>query len=136
REEKGLTYGIQAHLTHLPDTGLLVISSETTPENVEPLIHEVYCELKRLKDEIVPEEELERVRAYMMGEMARTYEGAFSLAEAWLHIELSHLTYDHPEQAMSVLENINGEELQILAQKYLNEELFLEIVAGGEKIKN
>lgn len=136
REEKGFTYGIQAHLTHVPDTGLLVISSETTPENVEPLIHEVYCELKRLKEEIVPEEELERVRAYMMGEMARTYEGAFSLAEAWLHIELSHLPYDHPEQAMRILENISGKELQALAQKYFDEKSIFEIVAGGERIKN
>lgn len=77
REEKGYTYGISAGIMFYPDSGLLIVSTETDNEYVEPLIQEVYHEIDRLHQEVVPVEELSMVRNYMLGEMCRSYESAF-----------------------------------------------------------
>lgn len=92
REDKGYTYGIGAGVVSYPDTGIFVISTEAANEYIEPLIKEVYHEMDRLCEERVPKEELEMVRNYMLGDMCRSYESAFSLADAWIFIETAGLT--------------------------------------------
>ena len=133
REKKGLTYGIVAGIYDFPDTGLGVVTCETATQNVELLIQEIYREMERLRTELIPEEELEMVRNYILGEMARTYEGAFSLAEAWVNIEMGNLTEDYPDRSMKAVDEVSAEELRELAQRYLREESIFEVVAGKEK---
>ena len=82
REEKGYTYGISAGIMPYPDSGLFVINTETANEFVELLIKEVYHEIDRLQNDLVSNEELAMVRNYMLGDMCRSYESAFSLADA------------------------------------------------------
>ena len=69
REDKGYTYGISAGIMPYPDSGLLVVNAETANEFVEPLIKEVYHEIDRLQNDLVPAEELAMVRNYMLGDM-------------------------------------------------------------------
>ena len=84
REDKGYTYGISAGVVFYPDSGLLIVSTETDNEYVEPLIQEVYHEIDRLHLDPVSAEELRIVRNYMLGEMCRSYESPFSLSDAWI----------------------------------------------------
>lgn len=130
REDKGYTYGISARIFDFPDTGLGLVACETATANVEPLIAEVYREMNRLRTELIGEEELNMVRNYLLGEMARSYEGAFSLADAWINIEWAELPSDYPEQSMLAVKSVTAEELRQLAQKYLTEDGVFEIVAG------
>lgn len=130
REVKGLTYGISAGISNFPDTGLATVSSETATQNVEELIREVYHEMDVLREELVPEEELDMVRNYMMGEMGRTYEGAFSLSEAWINTDISHLSSEYPARAMQALREVTAEELRELARTYFVKESVFEVVAG------
>lgn len=69
REDKGYTYGISAGIMFYPDSGLMLVSTETDNEYVEPLIREVYHEMDKLRAEAVSETELAMVRNYMLGEM-------------------------------------------------------------------
>lgn len=91
REDKGYTYGIGAGLVNYPGIGVLGISTEAANEYVEPLIAEVYKEMDILRSEKVSDKELEMVRNYMLGDMCRSYESAFSLSDAWIFIETSGL---------------------------------------------
>ncbi len=130
REIKGLTYGISASLSNFPDTGLAIVSSETATANVEELIREVYHEMDTLRETLIPCDELEMVRNYLMGETARTYEGAFQLAEAWINADINHQPADHPRRIMQAIQNVTAEELRDLARKYFLKENVFEIVAG------
>ena len=94
REDKGYTYGIGAGLVNYPGIGVLGISTEAANEYVEPLIAEVYKEMDILRSEKVSDKELEMVRNYMLGDMCRSYESAFSLSDAWIFIETSGLKND------------------------------------------
>mgnify|MGYP000039164757 len=113
-----------------PDSGLLIVSTETDNEYVEPLIQEVYHEIDRLHQEVVPVEELSMVRNYMLGEMCRSYESAFSLSDAWIFIATSGLGDDYFSRSLQAVQEVTPAELQDLAQRYLCKEKLKEVIAG------
>ena len=130
REEKGYTYGISAGIMSYPDSGLLTISTEAANEFVEPLIKEVYHEIDRLQNDLVSVEELAMVRNYMLGEMCRSYESAFSLADAWIYIQTSGLTKSYVKDALDAVKSTTPVEIRELAQQYLCQETLKEVVSG------
>ena len=130
REQKGYTYGITAGLLPYPGEGVLTISSDTAPEYVQPLVQEVYKEMDRLCNERVSDEELERVRSYMLGEMCRSYESVFSLSDAWIFIRISGLDKSYFTDIPRAIETVTPDELRDLAQKYLCKENLKMVVCG------
>ena len=130
REEKGYTYGISAGIAPYPGQGILVINTETANEFVEPLVREVYHEIDRLQNDPVPEDELCMVKNYMLGEMCRSYESAFSLADAWMFVQVSGFGDTHFEDALNTIKNITPEEIRELAGRYLCKEKLKEVISG------
>lgn len=130
REDKGYTYGISAGVVFYPDSGLLIVSTETDNEYVEPLIQEVYHEIDRLHLDPVSAEELRIVRNYMLGEMCRSYESPFSLSDAWIFIATSGLKNDYFARSLQAVNEITPAEIQDLAQRYLCKETLKEVIAG------
>ena len=130
REEKGYTYGINATIASYPFNGYLVIGTETANEYVEACISEVKHEMHRLQDELMPEQELSMVKNYMMGEMCRSYEGPFSLSEAWIFIETAGLEKDFFQTHAEKIRNVTAGELREMAIRYFRPDELLEVVAG------
>ena len=130
REDKGYTYGISAGVVFYPDSGLLIVSTETDNEYVELLIQEVYHEIDRLHLDPVSAEELRIVRNYMLGEMCRSYESPFSLSDAWIFIATSGLKDDYFARSLQAVNEITPAEIQDLAQRYLCKETLKEVIAG------
>ena len=130
REDKGYTYGISAGVVFYPDSGLLIVSTETDNEYVEPLIQEVYHEIDRVHLDPVSAEELRIVRNYMLGEMCRSYESPFSLSDAWIFIATSGLKDDYFARSLQAVNEITPAEIQDLAQRYLCKETLKEVIAG------
>ena len=130
REDKGYTYGISAGVVFYPDSGLLIVSTETDNEYVEPLIQEVYHEIDRLHQDPVSAEELRMVRNYMLGEMCRSYESPFSLSDASIFLATSRLKDDYFALSLQAVNEITPAEIQDLAQRYLCKETLKEVIAG------
>lgn len=72
REDKGYTYGISAGTMFYPDSGILLISTETDNEYVEPLIREIYHEIDKLHTGTVSEAELSISAIICWGKCAAT----------------------------------------------------------------
>lgn len=130
REEKGYTYGIGAGLVNYPGIGILGISTEAANEYIEPIMAEIFREMDRLCSEKVKAEELDMVRNYMLGDMCRSYESAFSLSDAWIFIETTGLENDFFEHSLEAIREVNAEEILMLAQKYFCKESLIAVVAG------
>lgn len=130
REDKGYTYGIAAGMVSYPGSTLMMVSTETANEYIEPVIKEVYKEMMVLQNERVPEEELEMVKNYMLGDLCRAYEGAFSIPDAWIFIQTSGMKEDFFERSVESIRGITAERVMDLAQKYLPAEKMTEVVAG------
>ena len=130
REDKGYTYGIVAGILSYPGCSIMGISTEADNQYVKPLIQEIHNEMDRLCNEKVPEKELDMVRSYMLGDLCRSYEKAFSLSDAWIFIETSSLNEDFFDRTVSSIREVTAERLQELAQKYFKTDELFEVVAG------
>jgi predicted Zn-dependent peptidase len=130
REEKGYTYGISSSVSGLREGGSFSISTETGVEYLELLKMEVYKEMERLCTELVPEEELEMVRNFMLGDAARLFDGTFSMADACVSMIANDIDNSHYEKQIQIIRSIRPEEIKALAQRYFVKEEFYEVVAG------
>ena len=130
REDKGYTYGIGAGIVNCPGSGVMAITTEADNRYIEAIITEVYHEMDCLCNDLVPQEELEMLRGYMLGDFCRSYEGPFSLSEAWIYVETAGLDEDFFVRQVDSIRSITAEEIRTLAQRYLCKETLIEVVAG------
>lgn len=119
REEKGYTYHIGADLiTNTPQV-MFLVHCEAQEGKADEVIGEVHSEMLRLHTELVPDDELRMVRNYMIGEIYRNYESAFSLADAYIFMDHLGLPQTHLEQTVDAIRATDAPRLQQLAQRYL-----------------
>jgi predicted Zn-dependent peptidase len=122
REQLGLAYAIYAFHSFFSDTGLLGISAGVSPKNVEPLMAAVCGELKKLKDEPVPEAELQSARDYMRSSV---YLGAEDLDHLMMRLAKNEIHFGHYiplEDIVSGLMQVTAAEIQELAAELCRSE--------------
>jgi predicted Zn-dependent peptidase len=105
-----------------------MISTEAGKDVCEATIEEVYKEMKILRDEPVGNEELLLVKNYMMGSILGDLDGPFQIIGRWKNMVLNNLTEQYFYDSINTIKTVTAEELQELAQKYLNPEEFYELV--------
>lgn len=128
REDKGYTYGIHSYLQNHISQSAWMVSTEAGREVSEATIAEVHKEMKDLREELVDEEELLLVRNYMMGSILGDLDGPFQIMARWKNIILNNLDEKYFYDSIAAIKSVTAEELQELAQKYLNPEDFYELV--------
>jgi zinc protease len=128
REDKGYTYGIHSFLQNHIHESAWMISTEAGKDVCEAAIVEIYKEMKDLREELVDEEELLLVRNYMMGSILGDLDGPFQIIARWKNIILNDLDEKYFYDSINTIKTISAEELQAIAQKYLQPEEFYELV--------
>ncbi len=128
REDKGYTYGIHSYLQNHVQQSAWMVSTEAGKDVCEATIEEVYKEMKLLRDEPVDAEELMLVRNYMMGSILGDLDGPFHIIARWKNIILNKLDAQYFYDSIHSIKTVTAEELQHLAQQYLQEDEFYELV--------
>lgn len=128
REDKGYTYGIYSYLQNHLQQSAWVISTEAGRDVSEATVAEVYKEMERLRNEPVGDEELLLVRNYMMGSILGDLDGPFHIINRWKNLILNGLTGQYFYDQIETIKSATAEELQAMANKYLQPELFYELV--------
>lgn len=129
REDKGYTYGIGSGLHSLKETGVFFIATEVGVEVREKALAEIYGEIERLTAELIPAEELELVRNYMLGSFLGSLENVFSHADKLKSLLLFGLDYEYYERYFETVRTVTPQRLQQLAVEYLSDG-FYEVTAG------
>lgn len=128
REEKGYTYGIYSYLQNHVQQSAWVISTEAGKEVCEAAVAEIYKEMQLLREEPIPEDELTLVRSYMIGGILGDLDGPFHIIAKWKNIILNNLDASYFYDSVDIIKTIRAEELQELANKYLDPERFYELI--------
>ncbi len=128
REDKGYTYGIHSYLQNHVQQSAWMISTEAGKDVAEAAVKEVYEEMKRLREGFVPDDELLLVKNYMMGSILGDLDGPFQIIARWKNIILNDLTGQYFYDSINSIKTITAEELQALAQKYLQPDDFYELI--------
>ncbi|MEI6060142.1 MAG: pitrilysin family protein [Bacteroidota bacterium] len=134
REDKGYTYGIGSSVVPLQHGGFFVISGEVGADVTKEALSEIKSELRRLCDEKVPGNELSLVRNYLSGEMLRAVDGPFAQADLYCELIEDHLDISHFEWLLDTVQQINAQQLQDLAIKYLDPDKLFTLIVGPVEI--
>ena len=128
REEKGYTYGIYSFLENHIQSSAWVISTEGGRDVCEATITEVYKEMEGLRNAPIDEEELLLVRNYMIGSILGDLDGPFQIINRWKNIILNGLDESFFYKQIETIKTVSAQELQSLANKYLQPDNFYELV--------
>ncbi|NVK63679.1 MAG: insulinase family protein [Flavobacteriales bacterium] len=120
REEKGYTYGIGSMIAELNGTGYFLMATEVGKQVRDNTLNEIQFELNRLQTELVPEDEMELVRNYMLGQLLKSADGAYAMTDLFLSAELHGKSLDFYNEAIHAIRSITPERVQELAKQYLN----------------
>jgi len=78
REKRGLVYSISSGLTAYSDTGMLSIYAGTSLDSVNEVLQLVILELRTLRDERLPADELRRAKDHLKGSLMLSLENTGS----------------------------------------------------------
>lgn len=128
REDKGYTYGIYSYLMNFTSESGWIVSTEAGREVTEACIKEIYLEMQLLRDEPVDDEELMMTRNYMIGSILGDLDGPFQVIGRWKNMILNGVDADYFSRGIQIIKTVSAEELQELANKYLQPDSFYELV--------
>ena len=128
REEKGYTYNIYSSHDAMKFGGYFCVASDVGNEFVEDTVRQIYLEMEKLQNDLVPESELEMVRNYLLGTMLTNLDGPFNIVEVVKTYVLSDMPVAAFEEMAGQVKNIRPEELRALAQKYFPKEKMWQVI--------
>ena len=67
----------------------------------------------------------------MMGDICRAYENALSITEAWIYVHTAGTDENFFDRSVESIKNITEKRIMELAEKYLDWNGMVEIVAGN-----
>ncbi len=130
REDKGYTYGIGSGIASLQNSGYFFISTEVGVDVCKNAINEIYIEMDRLRNETIPEDELQLVKNYLLGTFLRSVDGPFAMAERFKGILEYNLSYNYFDDYIATIKGVSASQLRDLANTYFDKESMIELVAG------
>ncbi len=130
RDELGLAYYVFSRLEAGLGPGPWAAIAGVNPKNVERAVAAILDEIRRLRDTLVSDEELEDSKAYLIGSLPLRLETNEGVARAILDMELYDLRLDYLQRYEGLVRAITAEDVQRVAQKYLHPEAYALAIAG------
>ena len=134
REERGLAYDVGSSIVSYSDAGVVSVYAGVDPGKIRPTIAAVLEELARLRDERVPDAEMDKVKAYLAGRLELRLDETRYLA-SWIGTqEALHDRVMTPDEALAAIEAVTAEQVTDLAGRLFHDEgLRLAVVAPAGK---
>ena len=131
REEKGYTYGISAVLAGREHCSYIGISTECMTQYTWAVVDEIKAEMSRLREQLVPADELDTVRKYMISDLVKTLDTPFSVA-SYVGSTITFGVYpSYYNDQVKAIEQVTAADLLEMARIYLREERMLIAVVGN-----
>ena len=122
REEAGLAYDVHSFQTDFSDCGALQVYAGVDPNDLDAAIEAILHELRRLRDDPVPIDELNRARAYASGRLELRLEENRHMS-AWLGVqEALHDRVLTLDEALGELATVTPDDIQALAQRLFRDD--------------
>lgn len=117
REKRGLVYSVYGYFKPYEDVGQGVVYAGTDLHRVEETITAILDEFRKLKDEPVPEDELNRTKELRKGRLLMAFEDSRSVASWVGSQELVYREIKTPEEVTEEIEAVTAEQVQELSQE-------------------
>lgn len=130
REEKGLTYGIYSSIESYWEGGAFYVETEINNELRETGRTEILHEIARLREYLLPDQELNLVKNYLLGSFLRSIDGPFAIADRYKMLLDYGFTYEYYQDFVDTIKHVSASELRALANTYLQEKDLSTVIVG------
>ncbi len=137
RETHGYTYGAYSRLSANELVGSFTAYADVRNSVTDSSITQILYEMKRLRDNKVPDNELQRVKNNMTGNFALSLERPETVARFALNIARYDLPKDYYANYLKNVANVTSDDVYQMAQKYIKpEHSYIFVVGKSEAIAN
>ena len=134
RSERGLTYGAEADIHALRDTGDLVVSTDTKSETTGETLRLILDEVWRLQRERVHPRELAGAQDYLTGSFPLTIETPSAIALQVLNAVFYGLDLEELQNFRERVNAITPEDIQRVAKQYLHPDRLSIVLVGDASV--
>jgi len=117
REKRGLVYSIYSMLNLHQDAGTLVVYAAMAPSNASKVIALILKELRRLRDQIVPYQELKRSKENIKGSIMLSLESSSSRMTHLAQQLIYHGRFYKLEEILNAVDRVTPREIRNLADR-------------------
>jgi zinc protease len=137
REEKGIAYYVGTYQILGLAGGMYVFYAGTEYKNIEVVRKGIWEEIKKLKNEKIPEEELKGIKNKMIADKLLNMQTNSALSFEYGLNELYGLEHDNFKKYEKIIKSITATDIQKTVKKYFDENDYVEVVVHPEtKTKN
>ena len=124
RDKESLAYALAFISNVNLDPGYICVYMGTHPDKVETAIGGVLRELKKVKDEGLTDDEVERAKRYLIGNFEIGLQTNGAHASQMSMDELMGLGYDHLQRYPNEIQKVTREDVHRVAKEYFNLEAY------------
>ena len=131
REKRGLAYAVFSGLSAYRDAGSMTIYAGCANDAIGELIDVVVVELKRMKDELLPDSELRRAKDHLKGSLMLNLE---STSSRMSHLARQEIYFDRQfglDETLEGVERVTQEDVQRVARDLLRDGALAATVLGA-----
>jgi predicted Zn-dependent peptidase len=129
REEMGVGYYVRAYNDAYTDHGFFQISAGVDNKRIIEVIKAILAECNLVKNELVNEDELNKVKEYLIGNMKLSLESSDDIANFFGGQELLKRELKKAEEKAAEIRKVTAKEIQKLAKQiFKNEKLNLALI--------
>ncbi len=122
RDDLGICYYVRSGNDTADDRGVFAVSSGLSKDRVNIGIEAILGEIKKIKTELVPSEELRKAKDLMIGNMYLSLETSDSYADFYSFQDLYDLKIKSPEEKADRIEKVSAKDVMDVANKIFNQE--------------
>ena len=121
REKRGLAYAVSSGVTSYQDTGALTIYAGCDDKAVREVIALIVSELKALRHELVPADELQRAKDHLKGNLVLGLESTTSRMSQLARSEICYGRQIDLSEHLSAIDSVTSENVQRVAVELFSE---------------
>ena len=132
REDRGLAYSVFSTLTTYSDAGMLTVYAGCAADKVSQVVDLSLAELRLLRDEAVPADELRRAKDHLKGSLMLNLE---STASRMSHLARQYISFGRHytlDEMMASIEKVTIDDVRRVANElFLDDTLAATVVGPG-----
>ena len=122
REERGMAYSVFSDLSPYRDTGTLCVYAGTSANKALETIDLIMIEFRKLKEELLPDEELTRAKDQLKGNILMGLESSNSRMANLARQEIYFGQFFTAEEIVARIEAVEAAQVQAMAQRLFDPE--------------
>ena len=133
RNERGLAYSVYSYFSAEKGHGTFELVMQTKNETALEAIRIAKAEIRRMREELVTEQELSDAKDYLTGSFPLRFDTNRKVANFLAQVEYFQLGLDYPERYADFIKKVTREDVQHVAQKYLKPETLITVIVANQK---